>query len=1179
MTLRVFLLGRFHIESKGHPVPTATWKRSSAQTLVKLLATQPGHRLHREVIAETLWPDRDPDAASNALRKALHFARHALEPDLEPGRPSSHLHADEHMLALDPACVWIDVDAFERLATEALSGGDVAAYERALAAYGGELLPGDRYEDWAAQRRAALAARQTALLLGLAAALEREGALERARECLRDVVANDPANEEAHRRLMRLYALSGSHHQALRQYQQCCRALQNELGAAPDRATTALYADILAGRLAPRAPAPSPLPAAIRHAPTTPLVGRERAMHLLRDALFSPLQARAESAAPPRDRVTLISGEAGVGKSRLAAEAARSAHARGACVLWGTSYEQEGQTAYGPFVEALDGYVARYSADERATFARTYPQLARLLPSVPLLTQPTPASAGSDVHRQRLFMDVVRFLADLGADRPVLLVLDDLHVADEASLHLLHYLTRLAPEHRWLVVGTYREEDAEPGSAVHRLRDAVTRAGLARHIDLLRLARSDCDLLIQSLQPGLPADPAFLERVYMLSLGNPLFAQEVAQALGEKGAPAPEGHAPAGDGPGVPAGDGPGVPQAVRALVEARVERMGADVGAALTLAAVAGGVVSFSELRLAALDAAAGGLSDIALLDALDRALRARILQEHEHGYAFRHPLFQAALYRRLSRQRRSYLHAALARAIEQTRPADVEALARHYARGADEEKALLYLERAGDRAAALFADGAAEEYYRALLERMDRLGRAADGARVREKLGAVLQTAGRLGDALTPLQQAAALLRKTGDLEALGRVTARLGWVHGWRGTAEEGARHVQETLDALDAAGARYGRAALYAARAHLYFVRGRYDEQRADAQRAAALAREEGDQAQLGAALCRYGVALSLVGRYAEALAAQEEAITVATAADDLPTLRSALYSVASRALFAGELERCARYGEQALAVAERLGDPAQIAFLTAARGDVALTRGDWPQAAVAYEQAVALSSRWEESWATPYPLLGLGLLHLVQGTWNAAAGYLEQGVGLAERGGDTQALRWGTGLLAWHDLLQGRPAEARARLLPLLDLPGKEEPLVTAFILPYLARAQLDLGELDPALATAEEAVRRARAQGFLMVLPSALTVYALAALRVGRPAAAMAGLDEGLRLARGMPFPFAEAHLLSAYGEMHRTQNRRQAARGQLNAALSIFRQLGARKEAEHVEQLLAALA
>ena len=251
-TLRVGLLGGFRVERAGFAVPAFAWQRRSAKKLTKLLATTPSHAMHREQIFEIQWPKASVDSARNSLAKALHAARHALEPERLARQGSAYLYARDDMIGLDTDHVSIDADEFQRLAQSALRLRTVVAYETALALYRGPLLPEDRYEDWPSERRRYLGDLNLRLLLGLAEALEAQGDRSAAIDCLEAALLEDQTREDAHRQLMRLYDADGARDLALRQFEICRAHLRQELNRAPHRETTALYEELLSNRVAPR---------------------------------------------------------------------------------------------------------------------------------------------------------------------------------------------------------------------------------------------------------------------------------------------------------------------------------------------------------------------------------------------------------------------------------------------------------------------------------------------------------------------------------------------------------------------------------------------------------------------------------------------------------------------------------------------------------------------------------------------------------------------------------------------------------------------------------------------------------------------------------------------------------------------------------------------------------------
>jgi DNA-binding SARP family transcriptional activator/DNA-binding CsgD family transcriptional regulator len=254
LSLRIKLLDGFGLQVGERMIPPAA-VRGKPSLLIKLLALAPGHRLHREVVVDCLWPDLDPEAALNNLHGVLRKLRLALEPGLAQGGQSAYVRlTDAQLILCAPTPVWVDAEVFEHACASARGSDDPATYTAALELYRGDLLPGDRYADWASPTRDSLRQSYIDLLLRLATAHERRQELWAAIGALNRVVATDPFQEVAHIRLMRDYAQAGRRVDALRQYQRLTNSLR-ELDVEPDSEARRLLADILAGRLRSARPA------------------------------------------------------------------------------------------------------------------------------------------------------------------------------------------------------------------------------------------------------------------------------------------------------------------------------------------------------------------------------------------------------------------------------------------------------------------------------------------------------------------------------------------------------------------------------------------------------------------------------------------------------------------------------------------------------------------------------------------------------------------------------------------------------------------------------------------------------------------------------------------------------------------------------------------------------------
>src|SRR3954454_10667452 len=227
-TMQIRLFGAFAVQVGARAVPEGAWRLRKGKSLVKLLALSPERRVHRERATEWLWPDRSPEAAANNFHQALYVARRALEG--AGADAATVLPLQDDMLALHPGgSVEIDIEAFEQAAARARASGELEDYRAALALHGGDLLPEDRYETWAADRREALNEMRLGLLLELSGLRTEAGDPAEAIEVLEQAVVIDPLHEAAHRALMRLFAATGRRQQALAQYHHLRGTLRRDL--------------------------------------------------------------------------------------------------------------------------------------------------------------------------------------------------------------------------------------------------------------------------------------------------------------------------------------------------------------------------------------------------------------------------------------------------------------------------------------------------------------------------------------------------------------------------------------------------------------------------------------------------------------------------------------------------------------------------------------------------------------------------------------------------------------------------------------------------------------------------------------------------------------------------------------------------------------------------------------
>jgi tetratricopeptide (TPR) repeat protein/transcriptional regulator with XRE-family HTH domain len=883
---------------------------------------------------------------------------------------------------------------------------------------------------------------------------------------------------------------------------------------------------------------------------TTPLlVGRQRELALLERHLAGQ--------GPP---LLLLAGEPGIGKTRLLAEAVHRGAVAGWSVLLGGCTRSGGQLPYTPLLQALQRQMRGHSTAQRWSALRGCAWLVRLLPELadgPI--EPLPAwTVPPDQERRLMFDAVARFLTNMAGPSGTLLVLDDLQWAGADALDLLVALLRAHTDTPVRVLGAYRETEVRPVDPLAATLADLAQAELATHRRLDPLTQAEAHALLASLLEH--AATPVLERIVQRTGGVPFFVVSYARDLQSAGQETSRVES---------------LPWDLGQSIRRRVQALPAGARELLGVAAVAGRIVP----RVVLL--AVAEQPEPAVLTGLDGACHAQLLEETgADAYRFVHDVIREVVEADLGAARRRVLHRRIAAALEQQAgEPPVEALAYHWVRSGDREQAVTYLEQAGDRALAQHAHVAAEGYFQDLVDHLESLGRVQAAARAREKLGVALSTQARDEEALAVLERAAVTYRALGELEGEGRIAAQTGHLHIDLGTPEQGLRLVQPLVARLAPLGPSPVLATLHMALAALFWHCGGFTEQLAAAEQAAAVARALGDTRLLAAAHGARGSALETMGRIPEGLRALQEALRLAESAGELgsPSDLEMLIHAANASGYSGQFADAMRYLDRAVHAAERLADPRYIAWILFQRAGTRREVGDWEAARTDLERAVAMHRQLGMSSRSAWALTGLGYLHQWEGAWEEANREIEEALAIAARSGDALLLLMSHGLLAEIEICQGQPAAARARLLPLLEHRDMDRQLLH-FVVPHLARAHLELGETSDAETLIMQIVAYARGAGELLLLAKVLWLQALVAGRQGRWEEATAAVEEGISLTRSMPFPYMEARTLQVYGDLHRQKGEPKQAHERLAAALAIFRRLGARRDAAHLEQALAAL-
>jgi DNA-binding SARP family transcriptional activator len=629
--VRIRLLGELSLDVGGTPI--APLDSARVESLLAYLVLHRDAAQPRQKLAFLLWPDSTEQQARTNLRHVLHNLRRTL--------PVVDLEVTSRTLRWRPgAPLWLDVAAFE----EALDRG---ALQEAVDLYSGELLQGS-YDDWLLAERERLHDRYVDALVELSTSLEGEAeAIAYAERLLRA----DPLREKTYRRLMQLYDAQDDRARALRVYHACESALDRGLGVPPSVETRRAYEALL-----PETP--------VAGEPSAGLIGRARERARLTELWQDSQRGRA--------RLVLVSGEAGIGKTRLVDELGTWCAHRGVAVADARSYAAEGGLAFGPVVTWLRSEAL---APRRVRLDRgRLTELARLLPELP----GTPLSLPPDEQRQRLFDAMARAL--LASATPVLLIADDLQWADEGTLQFLHYLLRRERDARLLVAATVRSEDVD---VLHDLLAGLRALEQVEEIELEPLSRHEVALLAERLT-GRALDPAEGDHLFAETEGNPLFVLETLRA----GSTSPR----------------------VQAVIDARLAQLSEPARRLARVAAAVGREFTTDVLALA------GGLDEAAFVPALDELWRRRIVRERApDGYDFAHERIREVAYAGLAPAERRQAHLQVARALAQRTLRDPARVALQFDRAGAVDEAVAWYELAADRAARMVAHAEAAR----LLER----------------------------------------------------------------------------------------------------------------------------------------------------------------------------------------------------------------------------------------------------------------------------------------------------------------------------------------------------------------------------------------------------------------------------------------------------------------------------
>jgi len=795
------------------------------------------------------------------------------------------------------------------------------------------------------------------------------------------------------------------------------------LAEALELAPVELDALVAAARRRTEAPSRAPVGGYLGATPSTRLVGR--------DAEQAVVLAAVQDVASGHGRLVLLSGEPGIGKTRLAQEVSVRVQELGFRVATGRCYLEQSQTPFGPWLDAFD----------------------QLAPAPP-----------PHLHRA-----VTAFVRDLAALQPVAVLLDDLHWADLASLELLSHLARHTPTDRVLLLGTYRDTEAGPAHPVRRLAHSLHREGRSRAVTVGRLDQEmTARLVTQQLDDPAPVSADLVDLVHRHCDGNPFFTVEMVSALSERG----DLHRDAGewmcrDDVLLEA------PASVSEAIVERYVRLSPAAQDVLDAASVLGDVFDPEDLSTDE--------------GALDEAVSTGLLTTVDGRYAFDHSLTRQSLYARLSPARRRRLHRELGDllggrppAVRRRRAAEV---ARHLEASGDLARAVPFCLLAGDVAAEAHSPAEAIQLYERGLELAEEVDDVPSRAAGLERLARVLLTTARYDESVDALTRAADTFRALADVESRLRAEGLLAQAQHRRGESEAAARRLSAVVAELEVpiggTEPAPGVAALCLGLARVRLSLGELPEALEATARATRLAREEQATTVEADAYAVSGTVRLFLDQPDQAVDDLGQAIRLARSVDAVSTESEATLALHWTLTMRGEFERALRLGERGLVLTRRSGDTDAEALHAADTGLTHLYAGDLAAAEQHLERGVELARSDSLTLFSGIAPAYLGLLRAVQGNPAAARACYDEAATAPDL--TTFAFdAWIDARRAELDLAAGEAEAALERLAPWLE---GEAPTRLHDVMIFNAGAEtcLALGDTDRAAELVARALRRAEA--------------------------------------------------------------------------------------------------
>jgi len=918
---------------------------------------------------------------------------------------------------------------------------------------------------------------------------------------------------------------------------------------------------------------PTPRPVAERE---IQLIDRADEMVALREAVDRAVRGEGG--------LVFLYGEAGIGKTRLTRELGAYARLRGMQVLYGRCpalFRMDGMPPYILWSEVIKNYLEVCNPEQLYRVVGYYPsEICKLVPDLAQRLRSIPPSMpiSPEHERDRLFEAVSQFVTNISREAPLLVVLDDLQWTDQSSLLLMHYLARGVYRAPMLILGAYRDTDIDERHPLSSVLTELNRERLLKSVPLKRMSADDVLEMIKRLleQDEVPAD--FCEVMYEKTRGNPFFVEEVVKSLKEEEVIyRKENRWKVKEVSKIE------FPKTVKGVIKARIGRLDDECQNVLTLASFVGNDFSFPAL------CGVTGLAEDKVLDLMERILKTGLVKERvirgQDVYSFADIIVRDVVHEEVSHLRHKKLHGAVGCALEKVYEKKTDEhlgeLALHFLEFGDEEKALGYFLKAGDKAARIYANNEAVSYFQhalTLLEKKE--GELREKGRVLERLGDIKKIVGEY-DACTKYWNDALLLWKElhekANIARLHRNMANVFWE--FMGDTEKAKEHYDKALVMLEAEPESVECASLYADMSRMYYRIGDMAKALSLAEKALELGKKLNDYEVIAKSYSRIGTISSFNGDFKKAVECLERALKIALDNGYVETALLA-YTNLGGALSAEEYEKIVDCDEKGLELAKKVGDVEAITWFGSGLAWMYIGMGNMNKAVELYEESVSFDKKTGNIVQLSMSIRNLGLAYQILGEWDKSERYYNEALNIAKKLNDFQAIAYAYALLGYFHIDKGDYLKAKELYQKAYEIVEKTGARYIQWLgTHWITLINIELGEIEKAQNQFDDLYKFALEIKEKDTIRMVNTLKAMLLRAQKKWEESIECFEKNLQEYEAVNARQRNAYwfskwVLSEYARVYLERDQegdREKAHTLLNQALEIFQKLGAKKEIERI--------